>query len=390
MLHYRGDLEHAGRNSSRTEADHWKDRSRICMILLKLSRASSTKFYARVFLTFVVAVFTFSLQGASTESDGLQLTPQGDFLYSPQPNLRYPTCSGFDLLNHTETTLIDYMFLSTNIYKSMEDQIQSLDQWFGPGVAKVDGSIVQDYKKTLEVAPELDVNYEVVSFGNKETVIIIRGTSTPWEYLVDAEIWMPIFLLQTVQRFLPLGKLFDPILSNVIQGMGFIKAEILTETSLYVQTMGLVNYIKQTPDFNQSSISITGHSLGGGIALITGAQTKIPAISFAGPNILFSRKSFKPVLDLDTINSLLFNVLPERDIVSKIDKPGILNQQIACTTDAKNFGLCHMPKTILCELMYSCGSFNRPILCDCVTKLGYPEPQQVSGNKSIAEVCGTT
>ena len=84
----------------------------------------------------------------------------------------------------------------------MEDQIQSLDQWFGPGVAKMDGSIVQDYKKTLEVAPELDVNYEVVSFGNKETVIIIRGTSTPWEYLVDAEIWMPIFFL-LVKSVLP-------------------------------------------------------------------------------------------------------------------------------------------------------------------------------------------
>jgi hypothetical protein len=37
-----------------------------------------------------------------------------------------------------------------------------------------------------------------------------------------------------------------------------------------------------------------------------------------GPNNVFSRKTFDPALDLDTINKMMFNVIPERDIVPRV------------------------------------------------------------------------
>jgi hypothetical protein len=46
--------------------------------------------------------------------------------------------------------------------------------------------------------------------------------------------------------------------------------------------------------------------------------TLTPSQIHAGPNNVFSRETFDPPLDLDTINSMLFNVIPERDIVPMV------------------------------------------------------------------------
>merc|ERR1712232_20384 len=119
-----------------------------------------------------------------------------------------------------------------------------------------------------------------------------------------------------------------------------------------------------------------------------GAQTNIPAISLSGPNNILNRKMFDPPIDLDAINTLLFNIIPERDIVPTIDEPGLLNQHIACRAKKQNFMSCHKPSRALCEIIVSCGSNNRPIPCDCATRFGYDEPQQISGDKTFSEICG--
>ena len=61
--------------------------------------------------------------------------------------------------------------------------------------------------------------------------------------------------------------------------------------------------------------SIVG-SLGGGLAMITGAQTQRPAVALSGPNNVLSRKSFSPSLSKEDLDRLTFNIIPDRDPVA--------------------------------------------------------------------------
>lgn len=51
--------------------------------------------------------------------------------------------------------------------------------------------------------------------------------------------------------------------------------------------------------------------------MITGAQTGSPAVALSGPNNKISRLSFDPPLDIDTLDRLTFNIIPDRDPVPR-------------------------------------------------------------------------
>ena len=88
------------------------------------------------------------------------------------------------------------------------------------------------------------------------------------------------------------------------------------------------------------------------------------------------------------MNTLTFNIIPDRDIVPRLDDVAKLNQHIRCTADFNDFVGCHDGRRALCEIIYTCGTGNRPALCDCVTEFGYPEPTPKEGvNKTFAEEC---
>ena len=105
------------------------------------------------------------------------------------------------------------------------------------------------------------------------------------EYLTNAQLWAGVGVMQMFQSFLPAGEIFNPILDDVLDAMAFVQVQTLKEIQLNSQTTGLVNYMRETAGYD-GPISITGHSLGGGIALITGAQTNIPAIAISGKALM--------------------------------------------------------------------------------------------------------
>jgi hypothetical protein len=50
-------------------------------------------------------------------------------------------------------------------------------------------------------------------------------------------------------------------------------------------------------------------SLGGGLAMITGAQAGIPAVGVSGPNALISGRSFDPPVTPEQMNQFTFNIV---------------------------------------------------------------------------------
>ena len=114
--------------------------------------------------------------------------------------------------------------------------------------------------------------------------------------------------------------------------------------------------------------------------MISGTQTKVPSLGLSGPNIINSRRTFDPPLSIDDIDRYTFNVIPDKDFIPKIDKTSKNVQRINCRADSndwKNF--CHLPESSLCEVLNTCGSFNRPIPCECVYRFGYEKPESVNG-----------
>ena len=65
-------------------------------------------------------------------------------------------------------------------------------------------------------------------------------------------------------------------------------------------------------DVKYSKIIITGHSLGGGLAMISGAQSKVPAVALSGPNVVRSRLTFTPAISKEQLDKYTFNIVPGR------------------------------------------------------------------------------
>lgn len=119
--------------------------------------------------------------------------------------------------------------------------------------------------------------------------------------------------------------------------------------------------------------------------MITGAQTQTPAIGLSGPNTIITRRTLSPPVTVDNLNKYTFNIIPDRDPVPAIDDPAKNYQRIACLADPNNFVDCHTSTRSLCDILYTCGSHDRPVLCDCVA-FGYPEPEP-TGDRTFAEAC---
>jgi lipase ATG15 len=152
----------------------------------------------------------------------------------------------------------------------------------------------------------------------------------------------------------------------------------LDKIAFYKLTTKFANELKSNPNF--AAVQVTGHSLGGGLSLITGAQAKIPAIGLSAPNTLISGGSFDPVVTEDDLNRYTFNIIPNQDMVPKLDDVAANYQYINCTKPVQTgFIECHFGIQSLCEIQYTCGSGNRPVLCECFKTIGYPRPSVREG-----------
>ncbi len=75
--------------------------------------------------------------------------------------------------------------------------------------------------------------------------------------------------------------------------MIFVRKYCFTQTYLIILFVHCINFVV---------------ALGGGIAMITGAQTEIPAIALSGPNTMISRKTYFPQITPEALDKYTFNI----------------------------------------------------------------------------------
>ena len=394
-------LEEVGNlRALRGKDDHqkWQKRSRANDIVTNITRSRSRGPWIIVLAFFFFLCLALVISGMTAgdpqQSEGVEVTLVPGFVYIREENtLPYPTCS-LDFNTGSPSggvvSIIDFVFLASMAYETNSTRLQEFyDEWFGPGIAINMPDVVSEFRDQTqrETSP---VTYNLASFPNRTStgdpvaVVSIRGSQTSWDWLTNAQLWSSSLGMQLLQSFLPFGFVWRPIMDELVKGISIVESDSIKRVSYYVETTDFVQWVQASGAY--ANIKVTGHSLGGGLAIITGAQTGVSGIAVSGPNAMLTRKALDPPISAKALNTLTFNIVPERDVVPRVGGIAQLFEQVECTAPSQELFGCHTSTRTLCELMYKCGSGDRPPLCECVTKFGYPEPISTSG-ESFAEAC---
>lgn len=375
-----------------TEKELWKNQSRLNEIVGNITRGRSRGAWMSVLAGFgFVFVALFLGAVGSQEENTTADQPYNylpDFVYLQEDSLQYPTCVlSNERGNSPLSSMADYAFLSGLAYRDVNGTQDALDGWFGPsGTTATDmDDVVETWRTDNDV--QAAVSFKLVTFPVDEgefAYVLIRGTKNNWDMLTDIQLWGAAALMQTLRALLPLGEIWTPIIAQLIQLINTVESSSIERVSFYKVTSNFVWYLKNETDY--IGVGVTGHSLGGGLAIITGAQTDTPAVALSGPNAMLTRRSLDPPVSSGDLDSKTFNIIPERDVVPMFDDVAQNFQHIRCNTGANDPIGCHDSTRSLCEIIFTCGSQSRPTLCECVRLFGYPEPTP-TGNRTFAEAC---
>mmetsp|Transcript_22322 Transcript_22322/g.48510 ORF Transcript_22322/g.48510 Transcript_22322/m.48510 type:complete len:1008 (+) Transcript_22322:13-3036(+) len=376
----------------------WREKNRLAKIVGHISQGSRRDAWVGVIGTFVmIFLFLFLSAFAGGSNSGAEQTTDNilkDFRYVPQNGtFHYPTCAltedfaipEADRSGTSSSALADYAYMASIAYTAPESMPSVLDAWFGEDVVFDNTELVEEFRSGRE---ESAVHFKLLTFPNNPdfAVVSIRGTNNGWDMISDAQLWSASVLAQAVRALLPVGEVWDPILVNLVEMIGILQSASLRKVAFYVSTSAFVEWLRDEKKVFPS-LRITGHSLGGGLAMISGAQTQTPAVGLSGPNTIITRKTLEPPVTVENLNKYTFNIIPDRDPVPMIDDPAKNVQHIACLAPANNFIDCHTSIRSLCDIQYTCGSGDRPTLCDCALYYGYPEPEAI-GDRTFQEACG--
>jgi lipase ATG15 len=94
------------------------------------------------------------------------------------------------------------------------------------------------------------------------------------------------------------------VIDQLIKAITKIESSSIESVSFYKDTTAFVNFLQNQTEYD--GVGVTGHSLGGGLSIITGAQAGVPAVALSGPNAMLSRRSFDPPLTKEELDSKTF------------------------------------------------------------------------------------
>lgn len=380
--------------SSPTVAHQWESQSRISQVAATLSRGRAYRMWRGVFWVWASLLLVFVLQSTTATLDSrwdAKLTFTNNFYYPEQESMHYTACDVNGVYKHSiynpAVELSDYIFLSAQAYRPQNVTRNDLQNWYGelaPYILPRPDIVHQFRSAKNDVIPVYYKLFTARVNNQSYAILSIRGTHNTWDIFADGQLWGAAALMQVVRATLPFGTMWDPIMDEMVYMLTAMQSGTIARKSFYKSTTPFVEYLKESG--NYTHILITGHSLGGGIGMITGAQTDIQAVAISGPNSMLSRHRFG--ITAEKLEQYTFNVKPDRDPVAMIDEPTKNLQKIECRAPQNSINGCHDVARSLCEVLHTCGTGRRPALCECVTKFGYEEPlPKPNTTVSFAEAC---
>lgn len=370
-------------------------KARLAGTVRNITRSNAVKRWIWFFGTLVLATY-FLFNAALASNDGLGERPPivlvDDYTYPAEESLQYPSCSmskGFKISvdggEEEDTALGDYAYLAALAYETTDVTGYLLPQWFGEGAVIDEDTKVKEYREEANnsIVP---VYFKLFTFPYSPdlAVLAIRGSQTSWDWMVNLQLWSASGLAQLVKWMIPYGWLWTPILDDLVWFISFIQSDQLNDVAYYKVTTDAVETFRESFE----KIRVTGASLGGGLAIITGAQAKAPAIGISGLGVELSRNAVTPKVTMDDINKYVFNFMPDRDYIARIGGRPRQHQEAQCSAKTSNLFGCHSMWRSVCEINYRCGSNGRPVICRCHFNFGYPVPEPIGNTtRSFEEAC---
>lgn len=98
-----------------------------------------------------------------------------------------------------------------------------------------------------------------------------------------------------IRAIIPLGWVFTPILDDIVTVVSYVEDPQLKEVAYYTYITDFINALKEDNyTYNGKSfdtLRLTGASLGGGLSIISGAQTQTTAVAISGINAVLARNT---------------------------------------------------------------------------------------------------
>jgi len=415
-------------NNNNDEEEYYyllRRRARLAALIDRVSDRDSMHcwmwFFGILIVLFGVFAWSASSQQQGEGFDYKVKVPAGEtflgegFYYEPQDYLTYPTCrvsKNFDLTTAPEeedtTQLMDVAWLAAMSFAAPNESVPLINQWYGTQLPRspynpwdrtnLNTTIVDEYefveewKRANGITVPASFKFFTFPENPGAGLVSIRGSESLLDWLVDAQLWMGAGLAQIVRALIPFGWIFNPVLDELVNLINWVENENLKQISYYQVTTQFVNDMKTTGGAGRRQpydrMRVTGASLGGGLAIITGAQTNATTVAISGLNAMLSRRTFRPPLTKEALDTHVMNVVPARDIIARIDDAADLTLRTQCRAPKNSLMGCHSMWRSVCETAYQCGSMGRPILCWCTKKYGYPDPLPYPNTtKTWGEAC---
>lgn len=193
---------------------------------------------------------------------------------------------------------------------------------------------------------------------NGTIVLAVKGSSESFDFYADFKLWGTIATFQALVPFLNLLDLLpNSIFANLLGDLGWIAGG----GDPFKNVEDTYSKLVKNSTYANDTFILTGHSLGGGIAIAAGGHLSKPsphpvyAVAFSGPGSHFSRYRFGTSYEMASRSAV--DVKPMYDFIHKFDRHDDMGQYIQC--QAASPVQCHCIRNTICELWRVCG-YRRP------------------------------
>lgn len=299
-----------------------------------------------------MAFFALSMAYGTAGGNQTHWTPvKGAAPLPPAQDAAYPVCG----LTVNSLTITEHCLMTAAAYSDAGNATAAFHTWFPNGSSVLHpggGWALEDLSLDASAPRYIHLNH---SSGG--AAVFIRGTSTSDDWLHDANLWLEPAVLQLSGQLSPTAIFSTRVLHRAVSLVDAL-VTALTQTpgrvpEVVARTLALVGRVKASAGGGQ--VTVSGHSLGGGLASISAGHYGLESVSFSGPGWVLSSGKLGVSLANATARARRETVIiPDADVVPRIDRHQGNVQFIQCSAGLDP-GACHGLVRTCCELLRVCG-----------------------------------